>query len=104
MNDIYKSPEYRRSRVAYHIQCVTEYLAGLLVADAFLAKLLKNIGLSDSTIGIVASLMSLAFLIQLQPDPGCGSGKWKYDVWHPDARSAAIGRNVAVCDSDGNRL
>jgi len=65
MNDIYKSPEYRRSRVAYHIQCVTEYLAGLLVADAFLAKLLKNIGLSDSTIGIVASLMSLAFLIQL---------------------------------------
>lgn len=65
MSDIFSSPEYRRSRAAYNIQCVTEYLVTLLVADAFLAKLLKSIGLSDSMIGIVASLMSLAFLIQL---------------------------------------
>lgn len=65
MSDIFKSPQYKRSRVAYHIQCVTEYLVTLLVADAFLAKLLKSIGLSDSAIGIVASLTSLAFLIQL---------------------------------------
>lgn len=65
MNDLFDSPSYKRSRVAYHIQCVTEYLVTLLVADAFLAKLLKQIGLSDSTIGIVSSLMSLAFLVQL---------------------------------------
>lgn len=65
MNNLFDSPSYKRSRVAYHIQCVTEYLVTLLVADAFLAKLLKQIGLSDSTIGIVSSLMSLAFLVQL---------------------------------------
>ena len=65
MNDLFDSPSYKRSRVAYHIQCVTEYLVTLLVADAFLAKLLKQIGLSDSSIGIVSSLMSLAFLVQL---------------------------------------
>lgn len=65
MEDKFKSPEYRRSRWAYHIQCITEYLVTLLVADAFLAKLLKNMGLSDAVIGIVASLISLAFLIQL---------------------------------------
>lgn len=65
MNDLFDSPSYKRSRIAYHIQCVTEYLVTLLVADAFLAKLLKQIGLSDSTIGIVSSLMSLAFLVQL---------------------------------------
>lgn len=65
MNDIFRSPEYKRSRVAYNIQCVTEYLVTLLIEDAFLAKLLKSIGLSDSVIGIVGSLTSLAFLIQL---------------------------------------
>ncbi|HIT52493.1 MAG TPA: MFS transporter [Candidatus Fimivicinus intestinavium] len=65
MNDVFQSPEYRRSRVAYHIQCVTEYLVTLLVADAFLAKLLKSLGLSDSMVGVVSSLMSLAFLVQL---------------------------------------
>ena len=65
MSDVFKSPEYRRSRAAYHIQCVTEYLVTLLVADVFLAKLLKSMGLSDSVIGIVSSLMSLAFLVQL---------------------------------------
>ncbi len=63
--DIFKSASYRRSRTAYHIQCVTEYLVTLLVADAFLAKLLKSIGMSDALIGIVSSLISLAFLAQL---------------------------------------
>lgn len=65
MEDIYGSQAYKRSRAAYYIQCVTEYLVTLLVADAFLAKLLKHIGLDDATIGIVSSLTSLAFLVQL---------------------------------------
>ncbi len=37
----------------------------LLLEDAFLAKLLKRLGLSDAMVGIVASLTSLAFLVQL---------------------------------------
>lgn len=65
MEDIYSSLPYKRSRAAYHIQCITEYLVTLLMADAFLAKLLKNMGLPDTQIGIVSSLMSLAFLIQI---------------------------------------
>ncbi len=65
MSDIYSSPAYRRSRGAYFIQCVTEYLVTLLVADAYLAKLLNHMGLPDSVIGIVSSLTSLAFLVQL---------------------------------------
>ena len=65
MEEIYNSPAYRRSRVAYYIQCVTEYLVTLLVADAFLAKLLKHVGMADATVGIVSSITSLAFLAQL---------------------------------------
>ena len=65
MEHQYKSPAHVRSRVAFHIQCATEYLVSLVVADAFLAKLLKTMGLSDALIGIIASLISFAFLIQL---------------------------------------
>jgi len=63
--DIYSSPAYKRSRNAYHVQCVSEYLVTILVEDAFLAKLLKSIDLPDAVIGIVSALMSLAFLVQL---------------------------------------
>lgn len=62
---IYSSPAYKRSRNAYHVQCVSEYLVTILVEDAFLAKLLKSIDLPDAVIGIVSALMSLAFLVQL---------------------------------------
>ena len=65
MSDIFESPPYKRSRAAYYIQCVTEYLVTILLADAYLAKLLKSMGFSDSLIGIVSSLTSLAFLVQL---------------------------------------
>lgn len=61
----YDSPEYKRSRKAYLIECAFEYFVSLLVTDAFLAKLLKDIGMSDATIGVVSSLISLAFLFQL---------------------------------------
>lgn len=44
----FESVAYKRSRVAYTAQCAFEYLTSLLIADAFLAKLLTNIGMSDS--------------------------------------------------------
>lgn len=62
---IYDEPAYRRSRKAYTIECAFEYFVALLVGDAFLAKLLSAIGLSDAFIGIISSLVSLAFLFQL---------------------------------------
>ncbi|MBE6962028.1 MAG: MFS transporter [Ruminococcaceae bacterium] len=66
MNTInYNSPDYRRSRTAYIVQCAFEYLVTLLVTDAFLAKLLSNLDMSDAMVGIISSFTSLAFLIQL---------------------------------------
>ena len=63
--DIFESREYKRSRSAYRLECMFEYFVTLLVTDAFLAKLLSEIGLSDSTVGIISSVVSLAFLFQL---------------------------------------
>lgn len=63
--DIFSSPDYRRSRAAYTAQCAFEYLVTLLVTDAFLATLLANLGISDAMIGIISSLTSLAFVVQL---------------------------------------
>ena len=62
---IFHSPEYRRSRRAYIMECTFEYFVSLLVTDAFLVKLLSSIGLSDALIGIIASFVSMAFLFQL---------------------------------------
>ena len=62
---IYDSPQYKRSRVAYAAQCTFEYFVSLLVADAFLAKLLSSMGIRDSLIGIISSFISLAFIFQL---------------------------------------
>ena len=63
--DIYQSQEYKRSRKAYCIECAFEYFVALLVSGAFLATLLKEIGMSDAVIGIISSFISLAFLFQL---------------------------------------
>ncbi len=61
----YGSPSYKRSRFAYTSQCTFEYFASLLLTDAFLAKLLTSIGISDTLVGIISSVISLAFLVQL---------------------------------------
>ncbi len=61
----FNSAEYKRSRGAYMAQCTFEYFVTLLVADAFLAKLLTSIGISDSLIGIISSFITMAFVIQL---------------------------------------
>ena len=46
-------------------QCTFEYLLSLLVTDAFLTKLLSHLGLDDTTIGIISSFITLAFVIQI---------------------------------------
>ena len=64
-NDKFQSPEYKRSRGVYMAQCTFEYLLSLLVTDAFLTKLLSHLGLDDTTIGIISSFITLAFVIQI---------------------------------------
>lgn len=61
----FNSPDYKRSRKAYTIECAIEYFISLLVADAFFAKLLTSIGISDAMTGIISSFITLAFVIQL---------------------------------------
>lgn len=63
--DAYKAPGYARSRWAYVAECAFEYFIALLVAEPFLTKLLTYIGLDDSTIFVIQSLISFAFLFQL---------------------------------------
>ena len=61
----FESKVYKRSRKMYVGQCTLDYFVTLLVADAYLAKLMTNIGISDSTAGIISSCVSFAFLFQL---------------------------------------
>ena len=61
----FDSIEYKRSRVAYMMQCTFEYFVTILVADAFLAKLLSSLGIGDALIGIISSFVTFAFLFQL---------------------------------------
>lgn len=65
MNENFDSIAYKRSRIAYMSQCTFEYLISLLITDAFLAKLLTSIGISDSVIGIISSFVQFSFLFQL---------------------------------------
>lgn len=65
MRKIYDSSEYKRSRAAYTMQATFEYLITIFISDAFLAKLLTSIGISDSVIGIISSIITIAFLFQL---------------------------------------
>ncbi|MBQ3861281.1 MAG: MFS transporter, partial [Clostridia bacterium] len=62
---LFNTREYKRSRHAYTAECAFEYFATILVTDAFLAKLLKQIGLSDASVGVLSSLVSVSFLFQL---------------------------------------
>lgn len=61
----FNSPDYKRSRISYMAQCTFEYFVSLLVADAFLAKVLTELGLSDFLVGIISSFISLSFVFQL---------------------------------------
>lgn len=61
----FSTPAYQRSRTAYILYALFEYFVGLLMADAFLAKLLSSVGFKDSEIGIISSFISLAFVFQM---------------------------------------
>ena len=61
----YSSKEYKRSRRAYICECTFEYFVSLLVTDAFLAKVLLSIGMSDEVIQPIATLIALSQLFQL---------------------------------------
>ena len=63
--EIFDTKAYKVSRQAYIWQCTFDYFISLLVTDAFLAKLLSSMGIADSVIGIISSLVSFAFLFQL---------------------------------------
>lgn len=63
--EIYQSRVYKQSRVAYVGQETCNYFINLLLTDAYLATLLSHLGISDAIIGIIASLVSFAFLFQL---------------------------------------
>ena len=65
----FNSIEYKRSRASYMAQCTVEYFVSLLVTDAFLAKLLSSIGISDALVGIISSFITLAFVVQLMSIP-----------------------------------
>jgi predicted MFS family arabinose efflux permease len=62
---VYDTPTYKRSRSAYRLFCMLDYFIALLVSDVYLFKLLTCVGLSDSQIGIVSSLITVACLFQL---------------------------------------
>ena len=64
-NDIFSTPDYKRTRKAYVAECTFEYFVSLLVTDAYLSSLLHHMGISDALIGIISSLISFAFLFQL---------------------------------------
>ncbi len=59
----------RQARNAYTMECAFEYHVSLLVTDSFLAVLLGSLGFTDSEVGVLSSLISLAFLFQLVAVP-----------------------------------
>ena len=61
----FSSPAYHRARTSYIVFAMFEYFVYLLISDAFLAKLLSAVGFKDSEIGVLSSLLSLAFVFQL---------------------------------------
>ena len=65
MESRFETKAYKRSRSAYVFQCTFEYFIAMLVSDAFLAKLLAALGVSDNLVGIISSFVSLAFVFQL---------------------------------------
>lgn len=61
----YHAPGYARSRGAYTLECAFEYFLALMLANPFITTLLSHLNLSDAAIGIIQSLISVAFLFQL---------------------------------------
>lgn len=62
---VYDTKEYKRSGFAYKLECAFEYFVDILISDAYLSNLLKAINMPDAVIGVVSSIISLAFCFQL---------------------------------------
>ena len=58
----FNSKEVRTSRNAYTWYCMIEYFIAILVSDAFLAKLLKSTGMSDSLAGGMIFSTGMGFI------------------------------------------
>ncbi|MBQ8637330.1 MAG: MFS transporter [Clostridia bacterium] len=56
--------KYKSSRIAYIWEAAFEYFISLIIAGAFLAKLLTKTGISDQLTGIITSFVSLAYVSQ----------------------------------------
>lgn len=65
ITDKFQTKEYKISRDMYTVHCALQYFITILVDDAFFAKILTSIGISDAVIGVISSLVTLAFLFQL---------------------------------------
>lgn len=63
--NIFDSSGYKRSRVGFVLYSAFDYFISLLVTDAFLAKLLLNMGFSDTLIGVVSSIVGAASFFQI---------------------------------------
>lgn len=64
-NNVFDSVGYKRTRTAYVLQCMFEYFVSILVTDAFIAKILGRLGVSEANIGIITTIISLAMAFQL---------------------------------------
>ncbi len=56
---------YKRGRLMYIIEAGIEYLISILVADMYLARLTKALGIGDNVTGILSAVISLGCLFQL---------------------------------------
>lgn len=63
--NVFDSPAYKRTRTAYILQAMFEYFINILVTDAFIAKILDYLGVSEAKIGIITTIISLAMAFQL---------------------------------------
>ena len=59
------TPAAARTRKAYIVEALLEYMVSILVTGTFLSAILKQVGVSDAVIGIVSSLTSLACCAQV---------------------------------------
>jgi len=60
-----KRPNYPFSRVMYIIEAALEYFISIMISGAYLAKIAGEVGLSDSTTGILTSFVSLGLGFQV---------------------------------------
>ena len=56
---------YKSSRILFIISAALEYFISILTGTAYLAKIAGSIGIPDSTVGVLASFVSLGCAFQI---------------------------------------